>query len=430
MRAVLLATLALGIACRSAPPADEVVDPPGRIDDPPVETDGLPAQDGRSLLLISVDGLRWDYLDRNDTPSFDRIGAGIRAKGLQSTFPSFTFPSHYTIVTGLHAENHGIVSNVFYDPERRDQFKLGAPEDMVDGSWWGGEPIWNTAEKQGIKAATLFWPGSEADIGGMHPSIYTTYDSGMSHDDRVNRVIGWLTEPAARRPGFTTLYFSSVDSAGHGHGPDSAQVDEAVRSIDRSLGKLLDGLQAGGVADMVDIIVVSDHGMAKKDPTQVVFTDEVLDLSKTHVVEWSPIFQAHGVDDPTGMATTLDGLDHVSCYTRETTPAAWHYRANRSIGDVVCLVDDGWQLSSRDYFEQNPGRFTGGTHGWNPAWEQMQGIFLANGPRLRDGVSLGVVQSVDLYGVMCATMGLDPAPNDGDPALIGQVVEAEVLAGD
>jgi len=434
---ILTGLLGLG-ACRTTPPSlrdtgsQESSSPDDKDDDPAdsgdvVDSDAAP-RDGRALVLISLDGFRWDYLDRVDTPNLDRIAAGVRAESLVPPFPSYTFPSHYTLVTGLHPEHHGIVSNVFYDPERREQFKLGAPEDMTDGRWWGGEPVWNTAERQGMPAATLFWPGSEADIGGMRPSEYTAYDSGMPHTERVDRVLSWLRRDPATRPGLLTLYFSSVDSAGHGHGPDDPAVDQAVRGVDQAVGRLLDGIEASSLSDKVDLVVVSDHGMAPKDPEKIVFLDQAdVDLQGVHIVEYSPLLQARITDAERAesVRAAIDALDHVQCHLQDQTPPDWHYRDHRAIGDVVCLAENGWQLTQRDYYQSNPDRFTGGTHGWDPDWKAMHGIFLADGPRIRDGQRLGTVSAVDVYGVLCAIAGLEPAPNDGDPGLIDQVVEAQ-----
>lgn len=418
MRATSLLIASLLAACQTTPPAPTPQEPP------PVE-EAEDEQDGRSLILVSLDGFRWDYLDRAETPNLDRIATGVRAESFQPPFPSYTFPSHYTIVTGLHPENHGIISNVFYDPERREQFKLGAPEDMTDGRWWGGEPLWNTAERQGVMAATLFWPGSEARIGGMRPTHWTAYDSGMRHSERVDRVLGWLGAPAAERPGFITLYFSSVDSAGHGHGPDATEVVEAVQGVDSALGQLMEGIEAAGLTDQVDIVVVSDHGMAPKDPEKIVFLDEAgISLGQMNVVEYSPLFQAQlgTAYEPAEVRDAIGALDHVECHVKGEIPEGWHYRAHRAIGDVVCLAENGWQLTQRAYYEKNPDRFTGGTHGWDPAWREMHGILLAHGPRFQEGKRLGTVDAVDLYGVLCAALEIEPAENDGDPALIKEML--------
>jgi predicted AlkP superfamily pyrophosphatase or phosphodiesterase len=413
--------LLLVLACRTAPSEPTFLPEPS----PPIEPDpGLPP-DGRALLLISVDGLRPADLERTDLPGFSWLASGVSAEGLQPPFPSYTFPSHYSIVTGLHAEDHGIVSNVFYDPVRQEQFKLGDPDDMTDAAWWGGEPIWNTVEAQGGRSFLLFWPGSEAPIGGVTPSVYTRYDAGLSHNERVDRVLGWLSRPAAERPTFATLYVSAVDSAGHAYGPGSPEVVTAVSDVDRMLTRLLDGLQRAGLTDKVDIVLVSDHGMAAKDPERVVFTDGVLDPD-AQVVEWSPLLvvnpRSSTADD---LAARLDALEHLSCATRENTPPDWHYRKHRAIGAVVCLADNGWLVSGREYYTQNLDRFRGGTHGWDPEWEEMRGVFLARGPRVREGVRLGVLHAVDVYPVLTNIMGLKPAPHAGDPSVADQVVAPE-----
>lgn len=386
-----------------------------------------PTPDGHAVLLISVDGLRWDHLDAVETPNFDRVAAGVKAESLQPPFPSYTFPSHYTLVTGLHPEHHGIISNVFWDPQRKDQFKLGAPEDMADGTWWGGEPVWNTAERQGMKAATMFWPGSEAVIGGVRPTTWMPYQHDLPHTKRVDTVLEWLEQDPADRPGVVTLYFSAVDSAGHHDGPLSDAADQALVDIDAALGRLLDGLESRGLRDDVDIVIVSDHGMAPKDPEKVVFLDEAtVNVGALKVVEWSPLFQVHvDPERATEIAADIGSMDHVDCYTRDTTPEDWHYRDHRAIGDVVCLAENGWQLTGRAYYQDNPDRFRGGTHGWNPSWKAMHGVFLADGPRVKDGVKLGTVQAVDVYNTVCALAGLEPAENDGSKKLASQVVEGD-----
>lgn len=423
-RWLAIASLALG--CRLSPP---------EIDLPPLETPPPPPPDtpeppvhradGRALVLVSLDGFRWDYLDRHPTPNLDRVAAGVRAESLQPPFPSSTFPSHYTIVTGLHPEAHGIVSNVFYDPVRGETFKLGEPASMTDGSWWGGEPLWNTAERQGVRAATLFWPGSEAEIGGRRPTEWSPYDASMTHRARVDRVLGWLTRPQAERPGFITLYFSSVDSAGHKHGPDSPEVAAAVADVDASVGRLLDGIAAANLQELVDVVVVSDHGMASRGLDRVVVLDDHgVDPDAFYAVEWSPILAANprpGRHDE--VLAMLRAVPHLTCHPRAETPPAWHYREHRAIADIVCLADPGWQIARRSYLEANPDRLQGGTHGWDPAWKEMHGIFLADGPSFRDGARVGVAHAVDLYGVLADVLDIEPAPHDGDPALGALVLE-------
>lgn len=399
----LLALLWACTGCPAKPPA------------PPLPAD-RPAP---AVILVSIDGLRQDYLDRWPTPSLDRIAAGVQSPGLQPPFPSSTFPSHYTMATGLEPGEHGIISNVFWDPVRQDQFRLGDSEDMTDGSWWGGTPLWNHAETAGITSATLFWPGSEADIGGRRATTWLPYDSGLPNSDRVDTVLGWLTRET-ERPGFVTLYFGTVDKAGHRYGPDSAEVGEALAEVDRQLGRLLDGLESRGLAATTDLVVVSDHGMAPLDRDKVVDLSAAgVDLSPYRVADSSPVLQIHEVGDQSGqLAAQLDAVDHLSCHTRDQTPASWHYR-HRAVGDVVCLADRGWSIAPRGITARMVRRVLEGSHGWDPSWPAMHGIFLATGPRVADGVELPVVRANEVHAAVCGLLGIAPAPGAAPAPWLG-----------
>lgn len=384
-------------ACSGCPPKTPV--PP-----PVVAVTPVPA-----VILVSIDGLRRDLLDRWPTPALDRIAAGVQSAGLQPPFPSSTLPSHYTMATGLEPGEHGIISNVFWDPVRQDQFRLGDSEDMTDGSWWGGTPIWNHAESAGITSATLFWPGSEADIGGRQATTWLPYDSSLPNAARVDTVLGWLTRET-ERPGFVTLYFGTVDKAGHRYGPMSDEVGQALVEVDAQLGRLLDGLASRGLTASTDLVVVSDHGMAPLDRDRVVDLSAAgVDLSSYRVADSSPVLQIHEVGDTSeALAATLDAVDHLSCHTRDQTPASWHYR-HRAVGDVVCLADRGWSIAPRGITARMVSRVLEGSHGWDPTWPAMHGVFLATGPRVADGVALPVVRASEVHAAVCGLLGIEPA---------------------
>ncbi|MEM7788109.1 MAG: ectonucleotide pyrophosphatase/phosphodiesterase [Bacteroidota bacterium] len=230
------------------------------------------------VVLISIDGFRYDYLDRDDadTPTLDRLAReGVRAD-LVPVYPTKTFPNHYSLVTGLHPEAHGIVNNTMRDPERLidgkpARFSLANREAVRDGAWWGGEPIWATAQRQGQATAVLFWPGSEAPIGGVLPTHGLPYNGDMPYADRVDWVLEHLG--GEDRPTFATLYFEGVDTAGHRHGPDAPETADAIEAVDVALGRLVDGLAEQGRLATTDLVVVSDHGMAAVAPERRVYID-------------------------------------------------------------------------------------------------------------------------------------------------------------
>jgi len=225
------------------------------------------------VVLVSIDGFRADYLARGLTPNLSRMAAGgARAPAMQPVFPSATFPNHYALVTGLYAETHGIVANTFYDPVFNATFRYTLPADATDARWWAGEPIWNTVVKAGKRAYCAFWPGSEAAVQGIHPSVYLSYvplAAELSNTKRMQLVLEWLGEDVATRPSLVTAYMSSVDSAGHSYGTEGPQIDLAIQQADAAIGVLLDGIAALSVP--INVVVVSDHGMTDLSPQRVVF---------------------------------------------------------------------------------------------------------------------------------------------------------------
>ncbi len=214
---------------------------------------------------------------------------GVRSEGLIPQFPSKTFPNHYTIVTGLRLANHGIISNNMRAADIPGDFSLSNRDVLADPRWWGGEPIWNTAEQQGRIAAAMFWPGSETVIGGRQATFWKPFDDDLPHPERVSQVLSWLKLPEGKRPSFLTLYYSEVDNAGHDDGPESEAVNDAVRNVDRSLGELVAGVNTLGLADRVHYIVVSDHGMAALSPDRMIVLDNYIDVAAMDVVDWAPV---------------------------------------------------------------------------------------------------------------------------------------------
>ncbi|HTN39967.1 MAG TPA: ectonucleotide pyrophosphatase/phosphodiesterase, partial [Asticcacaulis sp.] len=232
----------------------------------------LTAPPSPRLILISIDGFRADYLKAGITPNLQALADGGASAAMRPSFPSLTFPNHYTLVTGLRPDHHGIVNNTMRDPQKPDvTFKLSNREAVADEFWWDdAKPLWVTAQAQGVKVATLFWPGSEAVNHGVRPTYWLPYDEAMPDDARVRQVLDWIDLPAAERPGAITLYYSQVDHQGHDFGPGSPEVDTALREVDASIGQLVEGLKTRGLYGKVNIIVVADHGMAKHRPERFI----------------------------------------------------------------------------------------------------------------------------------------------------------------
>src|SRR5688572_8849303 len=302
---------------------------------------GIDRGDGPApVILISFDGFRWDYETKAPAPNLRSLAArGVRAESLIPSFPTKTFPNHYTIVTGLYPENHGIVSNVIVDPEYPRRFTMSAPT-AKDSRWWGGEPVWVTAMRQQQRAAVMFWPGSEVEIAGMRPTYWRRFDDGVANAARVGQVLQWLALPGGKRPSFLTVYFSDVDDAGHRHGPDSPSVLEAVRRLDGVLGRLVSGIEKLGLLDSTTFVVVSDHGMSQVARNRAIFVDDYLNLSTVEVIEWTPNF---GVRPRSGTIEQIyralkDKHPALAVYKREDIPEHLHYRASNRIPPVVALA--------------------------------------------------------------------------------------------
>lgn len=379
-----------------------------------------------TLLLVSLDGFRWDFMELADTPALDRLAvAGVRAERLIPVFPTKTFPNHYTIVTGLYPEHHGIVANNFHDPALAATFVLADPTTHTLAPWWEGEPIWVTAEKQGRATATYFWPGSEAEIEGIRPTYWRPYDQGTPYDERIDQVLAWLDSAEQNRPEFIALYLDLVDTVAHSYDPDSsAQVAEAIHTVDSALGRLLDGISTLGLMDRLNLIVVSDHGMAATSPARVIFLDDYLDLDKVRIVDWDPVLSIWpDVGEENQVYESLVGAHpHLRVFRREEIPAAWHYRNHRRIPPLLGVADEGWSISTRQVFTSNPGFFAGGNHGYEPSLTSMGALFVARGPAFQPGLVVPPVEAVDLYELMCRILALTPAPNDGDPERVQHIV--------
>ncbi|MGY0558431.1 alkaline phosphatase family protein [Lysobacter sp. A421] len=405
-RTVLLTLSALSLVACGTFPGSQATRP----DDPAIAP---PA----TVVLVSIDGFRADYLELGITPNLTRLaGEGVQAEWMTPSYPSLTFPNHYSIVTGLRPDHHGIVHNTMHDAALGD-FSLGNREAVSDGRWWeDGEPVWVAAENAGLPAATLFWPGSEAAITGVQATQWLPFDGDLAMDVRVDTVLGWLAKPASSRPRFVTLYFEAVDSAGHGHGPDSPEVRAAISDVDAAIGRLLDGLAARGLASQVNLVVVSDHGMAAVAPDHHVVIEDMVDPDDAKMVSAGQSVGFAPLPGRTAMAEArlLKEHDHYQCWRKAELPARWHYGTHPRIPAIVCQMDEGWDARRREWIANRPQTDTRGSHGFDPALPSMRAIFIAHGPAFREHAKVPAFDNVDVYPLLMKLVGLEPAANDGD----------------
>jgi alkaline phosphatase D len=366
------------------------------------------------VVLVSLDGFRYDYAEKYGAKSLLTIRSeGAYAKALIPSFPSVTFSNHLSIITGLYPEHHGIVMNHFYDPARNAEYSNS--KNAPDGSWYHGKPLWVLAEQQKVKAASMFWPASDAEIDGIRPSYWFPYDGSVPDDRRVQQVLDWLKLPEAQRPHFITLYFSDVDTAGHNYGPDSAEVRDAVARVDAAIGHLWQGIQETSLP--VDLIVVSDHGMQAVSGT--INLSDYADLSKVRVINEGPFALIYAPDKTIAADTyrALKGRNpDFDVYWRNETPKRLHYRENPRSGDILVLMNKPMALITNPPPKTlNPGR-----HGYDPArFETMRGIFYAIGPNVRPHMQIEPFVNVNIYPFIAEILRLRvTTPIDGQQKVL------------
>lgn len=390
----------------------------------------LPAQaqeaERPTTILISIDGMRPDYLDRGLTPNLNTMKAKGVAAAMRPSFPTKTFPNHYTIVTGKRPDRNGIVGNSMIDPRRPGVvFSLGDARQALDPFWWDeAEPIWVTAEKAGVRSATMFWPGSEVAAGdpatgsAVRPMDWLRFDQNISNFQRVNTVLDWMRRPAEIRPQLITLYFDTVDTIGHRFGPGrSPELDAAIAEVDARIGELVAGLEAMGRT--ANFVITADHGMAQTAEDRVIQLDDIIDRDSYIAVEMGP----YGAVEPvTGTDNRVyDALlkphDHMQCHRKEDLPKRLHYGNNPRVAAIICLAAPGWTILS------GPPRYpvTGGAHGYDNQDPDMLALFMAFGPSIKPAVNLPVFDNVDVYPLIARLAGLKPLPSDANEATLTEL---------
>lgn len=376
------------------------------------------------LILVSLDGFRHDYCDLYpaESPTLrDMRAAGSSARGLIPVFPSNTFPGHYSLVTGLHPGRHGIINNDFFDAERGTFFHYFQPSSFRDGSWWGGEPIWATAERQGRRAAAHFWVGSEAVIGGRRPTFWKPFDYSVPFARRLDEVSEWLRKPAAERPSLVAFYLEEVNGAGHRFGPDSPEVATAVRQVDHHLAELRRRFRELGLTP--NFVVVSDHGMTATALERVVVLDDILDPRTVQIDSDGSLLALRPLSGTAEqLVEKFRDVRHVRAFQSADLPAHFALKPGPRVAPVWVLPEEGWHIAPRSTVERLRRKYAekgylAGDHGYDPLISSMHGILIAEGPAFQRGRVADAASAVHVYPLLCMVLGLQPAPNDGDDRL-------------
>lgn len=371
------------------------------------------AQKAHYVVLVSLDGFRWDYAKRDGATHLLALGKrGVWApEGMVPSFPSLTFPNHFTIVTGLYPEHHGLVANNFYDPARQARYAINDPAAVTDGSWYSGTPLWSLAESQGMRTACFFWPGSEAEIAGYRPTYYLHFDNKIDDNARIEQVLAWLRLPPEERPHLITLYYDEPDHEGHQYGPDAPETKAAVVKVDKLVGKLKAGLDATGLP--IDLVVVSDHGMAKVEGATITL-DKFADLAGFEAVG-SLLYAKTDADAARVYNQLKKASSQFTVYRRKDVPAGLNFRDNPREGDPVVIATGPFLVRAHAPPAGVPEAASpAGMHGYDPrAMPQMKASFYAAGPDILPGHTVRPFENVNLYPWLAHLLGLTPPKSDG-----------------
>jgi len=370
------------------------------------------AEQEQSVVLISIDGFRWDYIEKHDAKNLKIISEqGVRATKMRPVYPTKTFPNHVSIITGLLPVNHGIVDNRFCDTERNECYKMGKGKD--DSTWLNGIPLWNLAQMQGVKAATYFWPESDARFNGMLPDYFYHYSKHSDYQKRVDQIIQWLSLPKAQRPRLVVSYFSLVDSMGHEYGPDAQQTYDAVQQLDSLMADLHTRLKA--LDENINLVIVSDHGMASVDPSMSIKIDSLPKDDNFMVQNTGPrvLYYAkpNSKADIKGFSKKLaKAADGRYIVLTDQQKRDYYYDKGPRVGDIVL------QTTAPRVFTDSKMASYLGTHGYAYT-DDMAATFIATGPAFKRHVQLDEMNNLDVYPLIAKLLGLkilSPIDSDGE----------------
>lgn len=372
------------------------------------------------VIMVSIDGFRYDYAEKFGAKNILSIAEnGSSAESMMPSFPSKTFPNHYTLATGLYPQNHGIVSNSFYDKSTEKKYSIRNRDAVENGSWYGGVPIWNLAQLQGMVAASYFWVGSEANVNGLHPKYYYPYNKPTPYEYRVQRISEWLKLPEAVRPHLITLYFSLVDTQGHRFGPNADETKEAVLHVDEQIGTLRKVIEDSGLP--ISLIVTSDHGMA--DITKLINIHDYLELERDQFYS-GPLAMIYtkNESETEDFYNKLLDVENLKVYKKGAVPNYLNFNKGDRIGDLVLITEPPYNViyTEREITEVKPG----GTHGYDPfEFKDMHTIFYIEGPKVKKNYVLSPIENIHVYPLVAHLLGLKIiTPIDGKLEVLEEVL--------
>lgn len=374
------------------------------------------------VVVLSMDAFRWDYPHKYNTPTLDSLAnSGVTSRFIPC-FPSLTFPNHYSMATGLHPDRHGIVHNAFYDAELKKEYRIANREAVADPDFYAGEPIWVTAEQQGVRTASFFWVGSETKIKGIQPTDWKKFTSKIDFQSRADSVISWLQRPEESRPHLIMWYFEEPDAISHATTPDSKETRAMIEGLDALLGRFFESARQLAIFPQIDFILVGDHGMSTYYPERYVNLADYLPIDKFEHLASGPVINLYPKPEYVDSAyRVLKEVPHLNVWRKGEIPARFDYGKNKRVGELVVLAEPGTII----HFSEKRNPKLGAAHGYDPAFPEMHAIFYGTGPSFKQGFQQQPMLNVNLYPLIAELLGLDPAPNDGDPELIRKMLRKE-----
>lgn len=368
---------------------------------------------GRATVILSLDGFRWDYPDKTSTPNLDKMAReGVKAVSLIPSFPSKTFPNHYSIATGLVPDHHGLVNNSFYDTVLKKSYSIGNKDARFNPEFYGGEPIWVTAAKQGVRTASFYWVGSDVAVQGIQPDYWKHYNDKVSFESRIDTIIKWLSLPDETRPKLIMAYYHEPDGIGHDFGPDDPRTLSLVHELDSMTGILYDRIKQLPDGNNINFMVVSDHGMGSITSFQnTVLRDFIPESWPVRIEGGNPNFNIYtSVPWVDSVYLALRKAPGIKVWKPAEVPSYLNYGTNPRVGDIIVVADSAWSIT----LNQPKNDFTGGTHGYDILNTDIHAVFYVTGPDFKQGYIQPAFQNIHIYSLLAHLLGLVPAKNDGD----------------